>query len=77
LCFVNVDVKEKKRKGKERKRKKIKENIVKMYVCVCMFYFMEVFIYDKIARNKKEFNILICSWSRSINLYVRCISNIR
>jgi hypothetical protein len=48
-----------------------------MYVCVCMFYFMEVFIYDKIARNKKEFNILICSWSRSINLYVRCISNIR
>jgi ABC-type amino acid transport system permease subunit len=70
-----VDVKEKKRKGKEKKKRK--ENIVKMYVCVCMFYFMEVFIYDKIARNKEEFNILICSRSRIINLYVSFISNIR
>jgi len=63
-----------KRKEKERKRK---ENIVKMYLCVCMFYFMEVFIYDKIVRNKEEFNILIGSRSRIINLYVSCISNIR
>jgi len=70
-----VDVKEKKRKRKEKKKRK--ENIVKMYVCVCMFYFLEVFIYDKIARNKEEFNILICSRSRNINLYVSCISNIR
>ena len=75
MCFVNVDVKEKKRKRKEKKKRK--ENIVKMYVCVCMFYFLEVFIYDKIARNKEEFNILICSRSRIINLYVSCISNIR
>jgi hypothetical protein len=63
-------------KRKEKKRKR-KENIVKMYVCVCMFYFMEVFIYDKIVRNKEEFNILIGSRSRIINLYVSCISNIR
>jgi len=38
---------------------------------------MNVFIYDKIAKNKEEFNILICSRSRIINLYVSCISNIR
>jgi hypothetical protein len=47
-------------------------------VCVCLyFFFMNVFIYDKIAKNKEEFNILICSRSRIINLYVSCISNIR
>ena len=46
-----------------------------MYVCVCVL-FMDFFS-DKIAKIKKEFNILICSWSRIINLYVSCISNIR
>jgi hypothetical protein len=33
---------------------------VKVNVCVCIF-FMDVFFYDKIAKNKEEFNILICS----------------
>jgi len=58
-----VDVK-KKRKGK--KEKKYSES-----VCVCLYvFFMDVFIYDKIAKIKEEFNILICSRSRIINLYV-------
>jgi len=48
-----------------------------MGVFVCFFFFMDVFIYDKIAKNKEEFNILICSRYRIINLYVSCISNIR
>jgi len=70
LYVVNVDV------TKKRKEK----NIVEVYVCVCicfegvLFYFI---MYDKIAKIKEEFNILICSWSRIINLYVSCISNIR
>jgi len=38
---------------------------------------MNVFFYDKITKNKEEFNILNCSRSRIINLYVSCISNIR
>jgi len=50
-------------------------------MCVFVFVFVFVyecfFIYDKIAKNKEEFNILICSRSRIINLYVSCISNIR
>jgi hypothetical protein len=29
--------------------------------CVCLYFFMDVF-YDKIAKNKEEFNVLICSW---------------
>jgi len=64
------------KKKKKRKGKKEKKYIVKVCVCVCM-PFMDVFFYDKIAKNKKEFNILICSRSRIINLYVSCISNIR
>jgi len=36
-----------------------------------------LFFYDKIAKNKEEFNILICSQSRIMNLYVSRISNIR
>jgi heme O synthase-like polyprenyltransferase len=48
-----------------------------MCVFVCFYFFMDVFIYDKIAKIKKEFNILIGSRSRIINLYVSCISNIR
>ena len=47
-------------------------------VCVCLYvFFMDVFIYDKIAKFKEEFDILIGSRSRIINLYVSCISNIR
>jgi hypothetical protein len=60
------------------KKKEKRKNIVKVYVCVCifLFYFMD-FFYDKIAKNKEEFNILICSRSRIMNLYVSRISNIR
>ena len=53
---------------------------MKVYVCVyicfmgVLFYFI---MYDKIANIKEEFNILICSRSIIINLYVSCISNIR
>jgi len=39
-----------------------------------LFYFI---MYDKIVKIKEEFNNLICSRSRIINLYVSCISNIR
>jgi len=35
------------------------------------------FFYDKIVKNKEEFNILICSRSRIMNLHVSRISNIR
>jgi hypothetical protein len=61
---------------KKRKRKEKKKNIVKVYVCF-VFFFMDVFIYDKIAKIKEEFNILIGSQSIIINLYVSCIFNIR
>jgi len=57
-----VDVKKKKRK-----------NIVKVNV----FFFFYGFVYDKIVKNKEEFNILICSRSRIMNLHVSRISNIR
>jgi hypothetical protein len=64
-----VDVKKK----RKRKKKKYSES-----VRVCLyFFFMDVFIYDKIAKIKEEFNILICSRFRIINLYVSYISNIR
>jgi hypothetical protein len=52
--------------NKKEKRKKI----VKVNV-------LFVFFYDKIAKNKEEFNILICSQLRIINLHVSRISNIR
>ena len=39
---------------------------------MCLYFF-----YDKIAKDKEEFNILICSRSRIINLHVSHISNIR
>jgi len=45
---------------------------------MCVFVFvlwMFLFIYDKIAKIKEEFNILIGSRSRIINLYVSCISD--
>jgi hypothetical protein len=47
---------------------------------MCVFVFvlwMFFFIYDKIAKNKEEFNILIWSWLRIMNLHVSCIYNIR
>jgi len=61
--------------GCKKKRKKKEKNIVKVNVCVCIC-FMD-FFYDKIAKNKEEFNILICSWSRIMNLHVSCIFNIQ
>ena len=39
--------------------------------------FFYILFYDKITKIKEEFNILIGSQSRIINLYVSCISNIR
>jgi hypothetical protein len=42
-----------------------------VYIC-----FMDFFCYDKIAKNKEEFNILIWSRSRIMNLHVSRISNI-
>jgi hypothetical protein len=46
-------------------------------VNVLFVFFYEYIFYDKIAKIEEEFNILICSRSRIINLYVSCISNIR
>jgi len=60
----------------KKKRKKKGKNIVKVYVCVSML-FMDVFFYDEIAKNKEEFNILICSRLKIMNLYVSRISNNR
>ena len=45
--------------------------------CVVVFFFYGCFFYDKIAKNKEEFNILICSRLMIMNLHVSCISNIR
>ena len=64
-----------KKKRKKKKGKREKKNIVK--VNMLFVFFMNIFFYDKIAKIKEEFNILICSRSRIINLYVTCISNIR
>jgi hypothetical protein len=66
------------KKGKRKEKKRNKKNIAKVNVCVCFcFIFLCIFfIYDKIAKIKEEFNILIGSRSRIINLYVSCISNI-
>ena len=46
-----------KKKEKKRKRKKYIKSVC-VFVC---FFFMDVFIYDKIAKIKEEFNILIGS----------------
>ena len=60
-------------KNKNRKRKeKYSES-----ECVVCILFINVFFYDKISKNKEEFNILICSRLRIMNLYVSRISNIR
>jgi len=37
-----------------------------VYVCVCMFLWM--FFYDKIAKNKEEFNIFIFSRIKNYQL---------
>ena len=47
-------------------KKEEKKNIVKVNVLFVFFY--ECFFYDKIVKNKEEFNILICSRSRIMNL---------
>jgi hypothetical protein len=67
-----VDVTKKKRKRKEKEK-----NILKVYVCLYVFFYGCFYYYDKIAKMKEEFNILIGSRSRIINLYVSCISHIR
>ena len=76
-----MDVKEKKRKKKEKKRNKnniVKNNIVKVNVGVCIcFIFIYIYFNDKITDIKEEFNILIGSRLRIINLYVSDISNFR
>ena len=58
-----------------KKKRKGKEKYSESEWVVCIF-FMNVFFYDKIAKNKEEFNILICSRLRIINLHVSRISNI-
>ena len=70
-----MDVKEKKRE-KEKKRNKNSESEC---VCLYVFYFFYIFYFfnDKIADIKEEFNILIGSRLRIINLYVSDISNFR
>ena len=45
-----------------------------MYVFVC---FYGCFFYDEIVKNKEEFNILICSRLKIMNLHVSRISNNR
>ena len=73
LYVVNLDV-TKERKRKEKKLKYSKSECVCLYL---FFYFLYIFFYDEIAKIKEEFNILIGSRSRIINLYASCISNIR
>ena len=60
-----MDVKKKRKKGKYSENECV----------VCIFLWM--FFYDKITKNKEEFNILICSRLRIMNLHVSRISNIR
>jgi hypothetical protein len=44
---------------------------------MCHLFLLWMFFYDKIAKNKEEFNILICSRSRIMNLHASSIFNIR
>ena len=49
-----------------------------MWLFVCVLFFLYIlFLNDKIADIKEEFNILIGSRLRIINLYVSDISNFR
>jgi hypothetical protein len=57
-----------------KKENKKRKNIVKVNVLFIFFY---RFFNDKITKNKEEFNILICSWLKIMNLHVSRISNIR
>jgi len=72
LYVENVDVKRKEIRKKREKKRKYSES---EYVCLCFVY--GFFFYDKIAKINEEFNILVYSRLRIINLYVSCISNIR
>jgi hypothetical protein len=63
FIICSVDVK------KRRKKEKYSES-------ECVVFFNE-FFYDKIVKNKEEFNILICSRSRIMNLHINRISNIK
>jgi hypothetical protein len=68
-----------KKKGKKEKKRKQKKKYIYSQKCMCVFecFFYGFFFNDKITKNKEEFNILIFSRSRIINLYISCISNIR
>jgi len=59
-------------KEKEEKKAKYSES-----GCACLYFFLLMLFYDKIAKNKEEFNILICSRLRIMNLHVSRISNIQ
>jgi len=50
---------------KKRTKEKYSENESEYVVCIFFFW---CFFYDKIIKNKKEFNIFICSRLRIINL---------
>ena len=64
------------KKGKKKRKEKNKYSKSEC-VCLYLFYFLYIYFYDKIAKIKEEFNILIGSRSRIINLYLSCISNTR
>ena len=62
---------------KKKKKKKEKDSENRCVFCILfMNFFYLFFFYDKIVKIKEEFNILIGSQLRIINLYVSCISNI-
>jgi len=69
-------MKKKNKKKKRKQNKKIYSKSECVFLGFHLFIYLWNFFYDKIAKNKEEFNILICSRSRIINLYVSCISNI-
>jgi hypothetical protein len=54
---------------KKKKKKKLFMKVNELF-----FFFMN-FFYDKISKNKEEFNILICLRSRIMNLHGSRICN--
>jgi uncharacterized membrane protein len=59
-----VDVKKKEKKRKEKgKKKKYSQKCMLVFEC-----FLWILFYDKIAKNKEEFNILICSRIKNYEL---------
>jgi hypothetical protein len=74
ICILKCGCKKKKNKEKKIKMEKEKE-YSQVYVCVWMFLCM--LFYDKVAKNEKEFNILICIRLKIMNLHISCISNNR